>query len=212
MDWVKKNFSNKRYRFFFLLNKCSDNTENLIKYNFNSYPYKIIKSSSKNRGSGLNLAFRKLNKKTKYFAICSVDNAWSFNFYLRAYKKLEKNDFDVIYGPKSHKNSKVKTNLKRKIISFLSKIYLLFLFGNKINQDTQCIKLFKANIKFLKKLSNYNYFSETEFYLISKMYKTKFLNMSVKVNNDIKNSKVNILKVISYIFESLHFKIKYLKF
>ena len=207
MDWVKKIPSNS-YSFIFLLNDCSDNTENLIIQNFQKYPYKILKSNDKRRGSGLNLAFKKLRKKTKYFAICSVDNAWSFDFYIKAYKKIKKDYYSIIYGPKSHKKSKVKTNLTRKIISSLSRIYLRILFG-EWNQDTQCIKFFKSNINFLNKLHNYNYFAETEFYLTSKRNHLKYFNIAVKVKNDNKNSKINLLRIFYYMLECLHFRIKH---
>lgn len=209
MDWIKIKFPKNSYDFVFLLNNCSDDTEILIKENFKKYPYKVIKSKYKNRGSGLNLAFKKLKKKTKYFAICSVDNAWSFDFYTKAYQKIKNNDLSIIYGPKSHKNSKVRTNYTRKIISSLSRIYLRILFGGDMNQDTQCIKFFKSNISFLNQLHNYNYFAETEFYLISKQRALKYANIAVKVKNDNKNSKINLIKIFYYMFECLNFRVKY---
>jgi len=208
MDWIKKNFSQNSYLFVFLLNDCSDDTESLIKINFKKYPYMILKSKKKSRGSGLNLAFKKLRKKTKYFAICSVDNAWSFNFYTKAYDKIKKNNLSIIYGPKSHQNSKVKTNFVRKIISTLSRLYLSILFG-EWSQDTQCIKFFKSNIKFLNKLHDYNYFAETEFYLVSKKNQTSFLNLAVKVKNDNKNSKINLFRILHFMFECLHFRLRH---
>lgn len=209
LDWVNKKFSKINYKFIFLLNDCSDNTENLIKENFKNYPYEVLKSRLKYRGAGLNLAFKKYKKMTKYFAICSVDNAWEFNFYINAFNKIKKSDDWIIYGPKSHINSKVKTNISRKIISRISRIYLRILFGSFMNQDTQCIKLFKSNIGFLNKLHSYNYFAETEFYLMSKLKKLEYSNMPVKVKNDNRNSKINIRGILYYMIECLHFRFNY---
>ena len=210
MDWVKKKFPRNSYSFVFLLNDCTDNTEILINNNFKKYPIILIKSKNKKRGSVLNLAFKNLKKKTKFFGICSVDNAWSFNFYTKAYSKIKRNHYSIIYGPKSHENSKVKTNLTRKIISGLSRIYLRILFG-EWSQDTQCIKFFKSNINFLDKLHDYNYFAETEFYLNSKKNEVRYFNLAVKVKNDNKNSKINLFKIFYYMYECLHFRFKYFK-
>ena len=166
-DWVSENFEKSSYEFVFLLNACTDDSEEVIKKNFSKYPIMIVKSDNKNRGSGLNIFYRK--KFEGYYAICSIDNAWSFEFYKRAYKLLKDENYDIVYGPKSHVESKIKTNFKRKIISFFSRIYIKILFGNLINQDTQCIKFFNSDLKFLDQLHDYNYFAETEFYLLSKI-------------------------------------------
>ena len=205
--WVLKNFKNNKNVFVFLLNNCSDNTELLIKKRLEIYPIKIIKSNEKNRGYGLNKFFKQ--KKKGYFAVCSVDNAWSFNFYKKGYSLLKEKNYEIIYGPKSHPKSKVNTNFVRKVISNFSKVYIKLLFGNLIEQDTQCIKIFKSDVKFLSKLNNYNYFAETEFYIMSKIFKNNITSVSVNVRNDNLNSKVNIRSIISYIMEGLDFRFRY---
>jgi len=208
-EWVSINFEKSSYEFVFLLNACTDNSEKIIKDEFSNYPIMIIKSNNKNRGSGLNNFY---NKKIEgYYAICSIDNAWSFDFYTRAYQLLKDENYDIVYGPKSHIKSKVETNFKRKIISFFSRIFIKILFGKLINQDTQCIKFFKSNIKFLDQLHDYNYFTETEFYILSKIYESRICSISVYVKNDTKNSKVNLKSIYSYILECVDFKVKYLK-
>ena len=86
IKFANKNFKN--HKFVFLLNNCKDKTEKIINIKFKKIRNKIIlKSKIKNRGAGLNKAFKKL--KVKYFAVCAVDNAWDFNFYKAAYKLLE---------------------------------------------------------------------------------------------------------------------------
>lgn len=208
-EWVRENFEKSSYEFVFLLNACTDNSEEVIKKNFSKYPIMIVKSDNKNRGSGLNIFYNK--KFEGYYAICSIDNAWSFEFYKRAYKLLKDEHYDIIYGPKSHLESKIKTNFKRKIVSFFSRIYIKILFGNLINQDTQCIKFFKSDIKFLDQLHDYNYFAETEFYLLSKINNSNTFSISVNVKNDTKNSKVNLKSIYSYMCECIDFRVKYLK-
>lgn len=207
LDWVAVEFKKYNYIFTFVLNNCSDDTEKKIKENFSKYPIEIIKSEQKSRGSGLNQFF-KLNKDG-YYAICSIDNAWSFDFYKQAFNLLNDKKYEIIYGPKSHSNSIIKTNFVRKAISYFSKIYIKILFGSLIDQDTQCIKFFNSNIKFLNKLNDYNYFAETEFYILSKIFKSSAYSLPVTVKNDNKNSKVNFKSIYSYMCECINFRFNY---
>ena len=90
MDWVKKRFASNSYSFIFLLNDCSDNTENLIIQNFQKYPYKILKSNDKRRGSGLNLAFKKLRKKQNILPYVQLIMHGLLIFTSKHIKKLKK--------------------------------------------------------------------------------------------------------------------------
>ena len=96
----------------------------------------------------------------------------------------------------------------RKIISFFSNFFLKFFFLGKINQDTQCIKLFKNNKKFNNKLKNYNYFFDTHFFLINKDLKLKYLNIPVNVNDDNKHSKVKMISMFEFVTDAIGYIIK----
>jgi hypothetical protein len=202
IKYIKRKFKN--YLVVFILNNCTDNTYKKIKKTFskNDLCYRIIQSNFHMRGSGINKALKLV--KCKYFAICAIDSAWGQNFYNKAYQ-LIKRKYDVIYGPKSHTKSIVKRNFIRKIISKVSIFYLKFLFCNLIDQDSQCIKLFRSDIKFLKNLHNYNYFSETEFFILSKINKLKYKNIPIKIN-ETKGSKIKFLKLLEFMIEALRFK------
>ena len=84
---------------------------------------------------------------------------------------IQKNKFDIVLGGKNLKKSIVHTNIYRKIISRLSGYYCRILFGSIMKYDTQCVKVFRSNMNFFNKLSSYNYFAETEFYLRAKICK-----------------------------------------
>ncbi len=202
IKYIKRKFKN--YLVVFILNNCTDNTHKEIKKKFskNNLCYTIINSNFHKRGSGINKALKLI--KCKYFAICAIDNAWGENFYNRAYKLIKKK-YDVIYGPKNHIKSIVKRNFIRKVISGISIFYLKFLFGNLMDQDSQCIKLFRSDIKFLKDLHNYNYFTETEFFILSKTYKLRYKNIPIKIKKT-EGSKVKFFKLLEYMIEALHFK------
>lgn len=201
IKYIKKKFKN--YLVVFILNNCTDNSEKRIKRYFlkKDLNYVIIKTNFHNRGSGINKAIKSI--PCKYFAICAIDDAWGQNFYYRAYKSIK--EYDVVYGPKNHTKSIVKRNFIRKVISKMSMFYLKFLFGDLMDQDSQCIKLFRSDIKFLKNLHEYNYFAETEFYILSKINRIKYKNIPINIKNT-KGSKVKILKLLEYMIEALKFK------
>ena len=201
LNFFNKNFKN--YDICFLLNKCSDNTEKIILNNFKEFNFKIYKFKIKNRGVGINYAIKKI--KSDFFAICAVDNAWGFDFYIRAYKILKDNKIYVVYGSKSHHRSVVKRNILRKIISGFSKIFLEMVFPNKPKHDTQCIKIFRSDIPFKNDLINYNYFSETQFALLAKKNNLITKDIPIKVSKT-KDSKVNFYAIIKFIFEAIHYK------
>tara|TARA_B100000787_G_scaffold11909_1_gene8767 strand:+ start:1844 stop:2581 length:738 start_codon:yes stop_codon:yes gene_type:complete len=202
IKYIQKKFKN--YLVVFILNNCTDNTHKKIKKSFskNDLCFRIIRCNSNKRGNGINKALKLV--KCKYFAICAIDDAWGEDFYNRAYKLIKKK-YDVIYGPKNHIKSIVKRNIIRNIISRISIFYLKLLYGNLMDQDSQCIKLFRSDITFLKNLHNYNYFAETEFFILSKINKLKYKNIPIKVSNT-KGSKVKLFKLLEYMIEALCFK------
>jgi hypothetical protein len=205
--FAKKNF--KKFKLIFLLNNCTDDTELIILQNFKKEIIQIIHSGSKHRGSGLNLAFKKI--KCDFFAVCAVDNAWSFDFYSKAHKILKSNnEIEIVYGPKSHPKSIVNRSKIRSIISAISVIFFKIFFDKHVNFDCQCIKMFRSNLKFLKKLNNFNYFAETEFAIMASIQKTCVEMIPVKIKNT-KGSKVNIMNLIKYVIEAFKFRFLYLK-
>jgi hypothetical protein len=207
IEFCKKNF--KSYNFIYLLNNCNDNTKLLIKKHIKNKNVGIIESKYSSRGSGLKLSFKKI--KTENFAVCSVDNAWGFNFYKKAFNSILENKYDVIYGTKSHKKSSIKRALYRKILSYLSKITLRILFPEMPRHDTQCIKVFKSTIPYLNILSNFNYFTDTEFAIYSKIFKLKTLELPVSVKIT-KYSKLNIIGILQFLLEAIYFRLKLIKF
>jgi len=205
LDWMSKNTVNCTLTL--LLNGCDDNTEvELKKFSHNS-KIKILIHNEKGRGVAIINAINK--SKKKYLAIGSIDDAWDKNFYINAFKKLiEDEDLFCVYGPKDHPDSIENRLVIRKIISIFSKFFLRIVFFNKISQDTQCIKLFRQNEKFNRNLIKYNYFFDTYFFLLNKDLKLRFKNISINVNDDNKNSKVNISSMLEFVYDALIYVIK----
>ena len=200
----------KHYEILLVNNGSTDKTSNLIK-NFCKKNKKIksldIKFSS--RGAAIKLGIKK--SKFNIIAICSIDNSWDLNFYIKAYSLIKNDKFDVVYGPKDHNHSKVYRPYFRRIISFFCTLFLKILFGDLISEDTQCIKMFQKNkIKFLKKLSNANLFTECEFYLLGKINHLHQAAIPVKIYDTKK--RVKLIFIIKFMLEAIKFKIKNFSF
>ena len=204
IKWFEKNTVN--CELILSLNGCNDDTENLVK----KIKYKFLKCLiSRKRGRGYAIIKALKNTKKKYACICSIDNAWNKNFYISSYKKMQTDSkLFCIYGPKNHKDSKQTRPLIRRVISFFSMIFLRILFLNYIKIDTQCIKLFKTKRSFNKKLIPYNYFFDTQFFILNKKLKLKYEKLPVKVKDKNKNSKVKLTFIFEFIYEALHFKLQ----
>lgn len=199
---------NDSFEIICILNGCTDKTFEVLSKIINKRNIKIIFLPKKSRGSAVKKGISVSN--SKFIAISSVDNAWNISFYKIAYELLLNNsDLCIIYGPKTHSSSRVNRPKIRIIISFLCSIYLKILFGKLFTEDTQCIKMFKReSIIFLNKLSNANYFSEAEFYFLSKKFKIKSKSIQVDVSDSKKYLKPSLM--IGFIFDAFIFRIKLL--
>ena len=203
--WVKKNLKIK-VNFIFVVNRSTDKTYKLLKTKYKYKNIKVFKCKSNKRGDGIKHALNKIN--SGLVGICAIDNAWDFKFYTQAIKLIKKNNYDLVLGGKNLKNSIVHTNIYRKIISKLSGYYCRIIFGKVMKYDTQCVKVFKSRMQFFKYLSSYNYFAETEFYLLASAYKKKIKHIPIKVINDNKNSKIKLKYIFEFIKDSIDFKLK----
>ena len=201
IKWFKKNTNNSEL--VLSLNGCNDSTEELV----NKIRYKKLKILiSKQRGRGFAIINALKNTTKKYSCICSIDDAWDKNFYIKSFKMIKSNnDLFCIYGPKSHKQSKQDRPLIRKFISILSMIFLRIIFINKIKIDTQCIKMFRVKKNFIYKLKPYNYFFDTQFYLINKEINLNYEEIPTSVKDNNKNSKVRIMFLFEFVAEAFHF-------
>jgi hypothetical protein len=111
-----------------------------------------------------------------------------------------------VFGPKTHEQSEVNRPIFRKVISFVSSAYLKILFGNIIDQDTQCIKMFKkSEIPFINNLSDDNLFADVEFFIFTKMNKLKYLSIPVMIKDN--KGTVSIKMMLSFVYNAIRFKL-----
>lgn len=162
-----------------------------------------IFDSRKGRGVALKQGFGRA--KGKYLCVLSIDRAWGEDFISRALPLLDQG-YDVVYGPKSHPQSKVKRPFKRTAASWVIRGGLALLF-RVWPGDTQCIKAFRAEAApFLDQLGPYNYFAETEFYLRARALNLRTVGIPVNVRDLRKESKTRFSSFIEFFSEALDFR------
>lgn len=201
IKWIRNNTNNSEL--VIALNGCSDSTEELV----NKIKYKKLKILiTKQRGRGYAIINALKNTTKSYSCICSIDDAWDKKFYLKSFNIISSNNnLFCVYGPKSHKLSKQNRPLIRKFISILSMVFLRIIFFNKIKIDTQCIKIFRVKKNFIKKIKPYNYFFDTQFYLLSKNMGLNYDQIPVNVKDNNINSKVKLIFLLEFMFEAFHY-------
>ena len=203
IKWTKKN-KIKNYEILIISNGSNDNTLEILKnYSKKNRLIKYYHVNEASRGAAIIAGIKKSSFELN--AICAIDNAWDLNFYPQAFKILKTTNFNVVFGPKTHVYSKINRPLVRKIISTICTLYLKLLFGDKIDQDTQCIKFFhKKKIKIIKYLSKRNLFFDAEFFLLIRVVKTKYLSIPVKVKDNKK--MISIKMMLKFLYDAFTFR------
>ncbi|MDC1155705.1 glycosyltransferase [Candidatus Pelagibacter sp.] len=203
IKWIKKN-KIKNYEIVIISNGSIDKTVKILKdYSKKNKLIRYYHISKASRGAAIITGIKK--SKFELNAICAIDNAWDLDFYPQAFKILKTTNFAVVFGPKTHIYSKINRPFIRRIISTICTLYLKLLFGDKIDQDTQCIKFFnKKKIKILKYLSKRNLFFDAEFFLLIRMLKIKYLSIPVKVRDNKK--MISIKMMLKFLYDALTFR------
>jgi len=203
LKWTKKN-KIKNYEILIISNGSNDNTIKILNsYSKKNRLIKYFHISEASRGAAIITGIKKSNFELN--AICAIDNAWDLEFYPQAFKILKTTNFNVVFGPKTHIYSKINRPIVRKIISTICTLYLKLLFGDKIDQDTQCIKFFdKRKIKIIKYLSKRNLFFDAEFFLLIRMLKVKYLSIPVKVKDNKK--MISVKMMLKFLYDALTFR------
>ena len=203
ISWLKKK-KIKNFEIILVSNGSTDNTVLLLRsYAKKIKQLKVYNINKASRGAAIKIGIKKSNYDIN--AICAIDNAWDLNFYLQSYKVIKNTNFSIIFGPKTHVYSKINRPLIRRLISIICTLYLKLLFGDKIDQDTQCIKLFnKKKIKVINFLSDRNLFFDAEFFLMIRKFKVSYLSIPVKVKD---NKKMISLKMmIKFLIDAFTFR------
>ena len=201
--WIKKERI-KNCEIVVVSNGSTDNTYQEVKKIKEKFRYtKYFFTNRASRGVAIKLGIKK--SKNNLVALCAIDNAWDLNFYAKSYKVIKNSNFDVIFGPKTHLNSKVNRPIIRKIISLICTTYLKLLFGNKIDQDTQCIKIFnKKKLKCFKYLSDRNLFFDAEFFILTRLFKLNYLSIPVIVDDN--KNMVSFKMMLFFILDAFTFR------
>ncbi len=212
----KSKVRNKKIEIIFVDDGSTDNSNLLINEfinkistkNFNIKFYKL----KKNMGKGY--ALKTGVKKCSLGWILTTDIDLSVSLY--QILKWEKNNYfksyNVIFGSRNHKKSKVNKNFLRYILGKFFNFFVNTILNISL-LDTQCgFKLYKKSIakKIFVKLSNYGFAHDLELVLILRKEKIKIAEFPVKWIHK-KGSKINMFfDPIIMFYNILFLKIKYL--
>ena len=217
-NYLAKNFKEK-YIIEIADNNSTDNTkeiaQKIIKYQKN-ISYRFVKKQGK--GQAIKESW---NNATGYdlLAFMDADLATDISAFPKMIEKITKENYDLVYGSRYHKDSNTKRTILRKIISkgylFLQKIILGTSFS-----DSQCgfkairTKAYlKINNKFIKeRLSGdkNDMFFDTELLVLTKYSNLKITDYPVSWKEQ-KDSSVKLLKYSLLFFRYLFYFRKHLK-
>lgn len=156
------------------------------------------------RGPAMAAAFRAA--RFPLVAVMAIDRAWDERFLTDAIGALEAERVTIVYGPKTHPQSRVSRRAHRTLGSIAARALMTVLFGRR-RHDTQCIKLFRAHdIPFLAALGSYNYFAEAEFALRAERAGIRSAQVPVTVEDRRRDSKVRAGSLFEFMREALHFR------
>lgn len=176
-------------------NGSTDETENIGRQLSISYPeVQLVKVPR--RGVGLALKTSWSQSKADIVGYMDLDLATDLPHLLEAYDAIAHQDYDVVYGTRLHKKSKVINRTPTR--EFTSRVFntILKLYVGTAISDGMC------GFKFLKRkhyasihqkgAQNDGWFFATELLVISEWLQLKMYELPVKWTDDPGNSKVNI--------------------
>lgn len=162
-----------------------------------------VRIPERGRGGALKEGFTMA--RGTYVGVLSIDRAWDEEFLPLAIERLE-GGVDIVYGPKTHPQSRVKRPLVRGAGSMAIRLLMLALFG-RFFHDTQCIKVFRAAaVPYIGELRTYNYFAETEFFLRALKLGIPSVGIPVTVKDFRRDSKVRLGSFIEFMREARDFR------
>lgn len=217
-NYLSKNL-NQPYTIEIADNNSKDNTKEIAKEIINTQKnirYRFVKKQGK--GQAIKESWNNSNG-FEILSFMDADLATDISDFPKMIEKITKNNFDLVYGSRYHKQSKTKRSFLR---MFISKGYLLLqkMLLNTSFTDTQCgfkaLKkeaYFKINNKFIKKRlsgDKNDMFFDTELLVLAKYNNLKITDLPITWKEQ-KESSVKIIKYSWLFFRYLFYFKKHLK-
>lgn len=143
---IQNTLNQTRYRFEIILvvdgvvDKTYELAKGLAGKNIKVFKY------SKNRGKGYAIRYGMIRSKGNLIGFIDSGMDLNPNGISMLLEHFEWYDADIIIGSKRHPVSKINYPPSREVISFLSQIYIKFLFGLNVRDTQVGLKFFKRDI------------------------------------------------------------------
>ena len=185
----------------------TDETVKVIKSANKSFKkIRLIQNKKKGLGSAMQTGI--LASKKKYVCIFMADLSDDINDVFKYLKKIDKNDFDAVFGTRFSSKSKIqKYPLFKFLLNRIFNNFVKLLFLNKYNDFTNAFKIYKRKtlIDIMPIISeHFNVFLEMPLKIISRKYSYTIIPINWK-NRKRGNSKFIIKELGSmYLFTLLY--------
>jgi glycosyltransferase involved in cell wall biosynthesis len=187
-------------------NGSTDNTPHLAASLGDDYPeIKLVKVPEK--GVGLALKTSWSQSKADMVGYMDLDLATDLKHFVQAYNALATEGFDIVYGTRLHKKSRVVgRTMKREVTSRVFNQLLKSYLGVKFTDGMCGFKWLKrkhvASLIEAGAISN-GWFFSTELLTLSEWKGLKICELPVHWTDDAANSKVNIPKLANQYIEAM---------
>lgn len=180
-------------------NGSTDKTCNILKGLQNKH-IKVLYLKKKGHGAALRMALE--NASYDYCLLTAIDIPFGFND-LKQMLPLSSR-YDLIFGSKAHPDSKIKTDLKRKLASYIFRFLLWAFFRLPIRDPQGSIFINRSSIlPILKYCQSDNAFFTTQLAIYSKLFGLRLAEIPVTLAANIRKSKYSVLRDGSDLFLTL---------
>lgn len=187
---LSQRFEESSFEFVIVDNGSTDGTVALLG-ELRDPVVKFYSLPQRGLGAALKLAFEKAKYDRMVFS--AIDLPFSFTDLDEALKYWD--DYDLIFGSKSHPSSLVQRPFKRKLASLFHRLLIRIFFDVKIRDTQGSLFLKRSSIKsFMSYCDAKNAFFCTQIAIYASLFKLKILEVPVFLDPELRASKFDLLK------------------
>ena len=207
-QFVKTNLPNHtQWQIVIADNGSTDKTLEIAQQLSDKHPEVIFVTVPK-KGVGLALKTSWGQSEADIVGYMDLDLATDLPHFIEAYKAIAEQDYDVVYGSRLHKNSKViGRSFKREVASRVFNLMLKQYLGVKFSDGMCGFKFLKRSVyPSLHNLGAQNdgWFFSTELLTTAEWLNLKIFELPIKWTDDVSSSKVKVVPLAKKYIKAMH--------
>lgn len=189
-EGLAERFQDGTYEIIVVDNGSSDETLSLLQ-RVEDPIIRVHYLTSKGLGAALKQAL--IKAKYNWVIFDAIDLPFGFTDLDEAFKHWD--DFDLIFGSKSHPDSTVRRALRRNLASFFHRLLLRILFNVKIKDTQGSLFIKRSSLQpFLDYCDGGSAFFTTQIAIYASLFKLRILEIPVVLSPELRISKFNLFK------------------